>query len=174
MRRISCYIEVRCQNTWKFLLSLMGEYWGIFLLLSFVSFSLVWDFLITSSWHLPLNGRGRDGRAAFRGYCFHDESWPILRGVAFGLMRSSIWPGNVPLQPRNQRDQQVKAGDCVPLSALLLWNPSLELCVHLWGPQHRKEMDLLDWVQRRAIKLIRGMEHLYREGRLRALRLFSL
>ena len=32
----------------------------------------------------------------------------------------------------------------------------LESCVQLWGPQHKKHMDLLKPVQRRAIKMIRG------------------
>ncbi|KAK4827190.1 LOW QUALITY PROTEIN: hypothetical protein QYF61_015218 [Mycteria americana] len=53
-------------------------------------------------------------------------------------------------------------------------DPHLEYCIQLWSPQHRKDMDLLDRVQRRATKMIRGMGHLSYERRLRELRLFSL
>ena len=52
--------------------------------------------------------------------------------------------------------------------------PHLEYCVQMWNPQYRRDTDLLECVQRRARKMIQGMEHLSCEDRLRVLGLISL
>ncbi|KAK4831278.1 hypothetical protein QYF61_016748 [Mycteria americana] len=56
----------------------------------------------------------------------------------------------------------------------VLVRPQLKHYVQLWGPQHKKDMDLLKQVQRRAMKMIKGLEHLSYEDRLRELGLLSL
>ncbi|PKU42351.1 hypothetical protein llap_7351 [Limosa lapponica baueri] len=50
----------------------------------------------------------------------------------------------------------------------------LQYYVQLWSPQHKKDMDLSEQVQRRATKMIKWLEHLSYEDRLRQLELFSL
>ena len=45
----------------------------------------------------------------------------------------------------------------------------LEYCIQAWGSQYRKDVELLERVQKRTTKMIRGLEHLSYEERLREL-----
>jgi len=91
-----------------------------------------------------------------------DERLDVSRQCALAAQRANCVLGCIKRSMANRLREVI-----LPLYCALV-RPHLEYCVQLWSPQHKKDMELLDRVQRRATKMIRGLEHLSYEDRLRA------
>ena len=68
--------------------------------------------------------------------------------------------------------QQGEGGHCHLCPALV--RPHLQHCLQTCGPRRERDAELLEWVWRRALRMIRGLQHLSYEDRLWVLGLLSL
>ena len=96
-------------------------------------------------------------------------------------MENLMWANSVHLQPGRPSvfwipsEEGSPAGQGVWLShSSALVKSQLEYCVQVPGLQYRKDVELLERVQRRAMKMIQGLKHLSSEDKLKELGLFSL
>ena len=96
------------------------------------------------------------------------------------LMRSSTWPGSVCSQARKPTISWAASPEAWPAGCgrgfcpSALTHPTWSHVSSSGALSTAKDMDLLEWCQKRATKMIRGLEYLSCEERLKELGLFSL
>jgi len=75
-----------------------------------------------------------------------DEKLNMTQQCVFAAQKASHILGSIQSSVASRAREGI-----LPLCSALV-RPHLESCVQLWSPQHRKDMDLLEWVQRRPQK----------------------
>ena len=72
------------------------------------------------------------------------------------------------------RNVTYKSADVITKLYCAFVRPHLEYCVQAWSPTYEKDCWLLERVQKRATKMVKGLQNLQYEDRLKSLNMFSL
>lgn len=72
-----------------------------------------------------------------------------------------------------KREVANRAREVVVPFCTALVRPRLKYCIQAWAPQHKKNVDLLEWVEKRATRMIKQLAH-FCDDQLKELDLFSL
>ena len=105
---------------------------------------------------MPFSSAEKDQRV------IEDGKWGISQQCALAAQKANCIPGCTKSSVAS-RLREVNLHLCS-----VLVRSHLEHCIQMWHPQHRRDVDLLEHVQRRTTKMIQGREHLPCEHRLRA------
>ena len=97
-----------------------------------------------------------------------DEKPNITRQCVLAAQKANFILGSIKRSVASRSREGI-----LPLCSSLL-SPHAESCVQLLSSQRSEDMEMLEQFQRRAAKMISGLEHLSYEERLRELGLFRL
>ena len=83
-----------------------------------------------------------------------DEKLDMSQQCALAAQKDNCMLGCI------QTSMASRLREVILLLCSVLVRPHLEYCVQMWSPQHRRDVDLLEHVQRRDTEMIQGVDHL--------------
>ena len=79
-----------------------------------------------------------------------DDKLDMRQQHALAAQQANCIPGCI------KRSTASRLREVILLLYSVLVRPHLEYCIHMWSPQYRRDMDMLECIQRRATEMIQG------------------